>query len=152
MITQYVCEACKKVYLSPEEALECESQPLPEHDLNVGDIVLAHSGFSWYDGKIEWVSNPLVRAQENLDKNKSHGNCFRPCCTYSFYYVITKITSRKHKVLFHLETKAMTGEQGYRGGWATHSHYFPKKVDNIPDAIANDYSDLIGHDWAYSIL
>lgn len=125
---------CKTGYDTPEEATDClESTPIAH--VEVGDIVETRYGFGWYDGDRNWVINPDV-------DTSVHG--FDKSCSMGFYYVVTGITTLQHEVIIHLATKAMTGSNGYRGGWTTlRGHYFPKKID-APESVIEDSKDLIG--------
>lgn len=134
----YECEICGHTYNTAREAGACEAQGVKgDLAIKVGDIVLARAGFGWFDGDIEWVSNPSV-----LD-HQAHPsiNCFGTCCTYAFYYVVTAIDKEGHRPRFHLATKAMGG-QGYSCGFTyAFGHFTPEKVVDPPDL---QTQDLIG--------
>ncbi|KKM05074.1 hypothetical protein LCGC14_1757750 [marine sediment metagenome] len=150
----YGCEVCGNEYRSAAEALECEATeetPLAE----VGDIVFAKAGYGWYDGLKSWVSNAhLPPAAQGRRANPEHGNCFADCCTYRFYYVVTKIDTddrdygqigEKHRVRYHLFTLAMTGKQGHRNGFTfAEQHIPPEKVENPPRAVVRGSKKLLG--------
>jgi hypothetical protein len=51
----------------------------------------------------------------------------------------------KHRVRYYLETKAMSGKQGHRGGYtATRHHICPVPVKAPPKFVVTDARDLIG--------
>lgn len=113
MIQIYRCDICAKEYREHRAALRCEQRGMLPCRLKVGDIVFAGAGFGWFDGDKRWVSNPNARR----DRNPKHGNCFGPCCTYQFYYVVTAIDRDPkdgHRHRYHVATGAMRG--GYYGG------------------------------------
>lgn len=164
----FKCSICGETYDARENALACEDQGIidPAPDINVGDIVLARAGFCWFDGDPAWVSNPEVGTMEvgkipsalKLTERRlcphGDGNCFSPCCTYSFYYVVTAKESvgsareGAHRLVLHLETKAML--DGYRGGWTVpKTHYTPIRVENPPEVVIESSKELIGHTFGW---
>ncbi len=146
MKIMYVCEGCGEQYTDKKDAERCEAKVQTSRVAEVGDIVKAHAGFGWYDGNAHWVANPKVV----LGGHKDHGNCFGRCCSYEFYYVVTTIDVENHRVRYHLETKAMTGKEGHRGGYTfNEDHFTPRKVKRPPERVVKDSYDLIGNTVGY---
>jgi hypothetical protein len=151
MKTLYQCEVCKELYKTEEKALACERQKFMPR-LEVGDIVLARSGFGWFDGDQKWIQNfhklGMYTNPGEMPGKENHGNCFRECCTYVFFYVVTAIdhdTRDPHRVRYHLATKAMSASTGYLDGYTfDEGHYRPRKVRKPPEFIVEDSKDLIG--------
>jgi len=144
--TTYTCPICNGTYNTKKAAEECLAKGF-EPRFKVGDIVFARAGFGWYDGKKSWVSNPDVQ------KNPQHGNCSGSCCTFQFYYVITFIDideGNSHRPRYHLFTNAMTGKEGYRGGYTFDIHHrTPVLVKNAPMVVIKDSKKLIGEKAEY---
>ncbi len=143
IIQSYQCPICKQQYETEKEAQECLNIGIEKSVALVGDIVELNAGYGWFDGDKRWVINPNV----NLKGIKSHGNCFGKCCTYAFYYVITKIENDtdRHKLKYHVFTNAMTGKQGHRNGYTfSETHITPKKIKNVPKFVLKDSKKLIG--------
>jgi hypothetical protein len=141
MKIQYQCEVCKALHDTLFAAIICESKnetPI----VQVGDIVIARAGFSWFDGDIKWVHNPEVK------KNPAHGNCFKLCCSMAFYYVVTDITpyhNNPHQLAYHLRTGAMLPANGYSNGYTTETgHFKPVLMPNPPQEIVEDSKRFIG--------
>ena len=158
--TSYLCTACGTEYRNSGEAAACEARAAnAKPKFKVGDIVTARAGFGWYDGDRNWIVNA-----KKVDPNKhgkpgpivrrkcpnGHGNCFSPCCTFQFYYVVTLIDwddrdPHLHRVRYHLVTNAMTGKHGYRAGYTfDEAHWLPKLVANIPLDVLGASRALIG--------
>lgn len=150
---RFQCEICDSVYDTIAEAERCEAQGLPSFSVVVGDIVLVKSGYGWYDGVPEWVENikRLKNSTKGTGRKCPNGdtNCFSPCCTYQFYYVVTH-TDRDpadgHRFRYHVYTEAMTGKQGYREGWTfDRGHVAPRVVPRaIPEKVREMARLLIG--------
>lgn len=153
------CEVCTTRYATPELATACEAQAQTEPSVAVGDIVLCRGGFGWFSGDARWIQNPDVLQQKLARRGacpRGNGNCFGPCCTYRFYYVVTAIDKEparspyypeaqvaRHRWRYHLATKAML--HGYRTGYTfDHGHYAPSLVPRPPAFLAVDKLDLIG--------
>lgn len=122
----YQCEYCEKNYDTPEECEVCERQGVPSTDIQVGDIVmtdrLEHACFGWFDGYEDWTVFKPGAAIHGING-------------YSLIYIVTAITEDEHRLVFHLETPAMTGARGYRTGRSYlgsrlgHSHCPPYHID-----------------------
>jgi hypothetical protein len=149
--TRYQCELCGEQYDTEGDAFSCEKRGLEKAITKVGDIVTCQSGFGWFDGDPEWISNPEV-AMDGVPRpggvsigtrNPKHGNCFGKCCTYQFYYVVSAIDYEEHRVRYHVVTKAMSGAQGYRSGYTYNDGHCRPVVVKSPPALAVD--DVIGH-------
>jgi hypothetical protein len=144
-IIKYACGICDENYDTSVEAEQCEAKGLDAPVAEVGDIVFLRAGFGWFDGDVRWVLNPDVLERVKKIRPNPHGNCFSDCCTYKFYYVITAIDNYYHRRRYHVKTKAMTGEQGYRGGYTfAGDHVKPIVVKEPPRFIIEDSKDLIG--------
>lgn len=140
----YVCEGCGVEYDNPTTARKCEATDPGKRLVEVGDIVFGSAGFGWYDGDKRWVSNPDILVKPKC-QHKDGRNCFDDCCTYRFYYVVTTIDVEKHRIRYHLETNAMEGQQGHRGGYTYNIHHItPTKVKNPPAFVVKDSKALIG--------
>lgn len=163
----YQCGICEDEFKTPEEAQACEDKGRDKALVAVGDIVFCRSGFGWYSGEPKWVSNLEVRPHApGTGENACHvqkprcpkrnGNCFEPCCTFQFYYVVTAIDyvddfhydQVGHRIRYHVMTKAMTSvgaNRGYSGGFTfNEGHCTPELVAKPPAAIVKDAQDLIG--------
>ena len=155
IIVRYACDICGEEYGTMHAAQRCEAHGLPTPTIAVGDIVLLRDGFGWFDGDPIWVSN-LAQLGRNDDepwnlpgRDKSHdGSCFSECCMYQFYYVVTAIDRddcNRHRLRYHVWTKAMTGTQGYAEGWTyDQDHIKPRLVNRPPKAIVNGSKNLVG--------
>lgn len=168
---QFQCESCKRLYTTPELALACEAQKMAEPIAKAGDIVTAGAGFGWFNGDPAWVANYEQLAHLRVDAKhglswsagdhpiSKHGkcpngdsNCFGPCCTYQFYYVVGTVEMRPedeyaskgkvydkgpytHRWAYHLFTLAMRGnDSAAKSGWTTPgSHITPVIVENPPE-------------------
>ena len=137
--TWYFCTWCDKRYPNEDQAEECFNRGF-HPTLKVGDIVIAGiDRFGWFDGDEKWIA----RAIDGVSRTGK---------LYAFYYVVTEIDgddshpwSDGHRPRYHLLTKAMTGKQGYRGGYTfDKKHLTPRKVDNPPAEIVENSKDLIG--------
>ena len=143
VLEQYQCEICKTIYDEQADAESCEALGLDKAAFEVGDFVVTdgetYGRFGWYDGDPAWV----IEKEEGL-----HG----PCKCYSLIYVVTAITPSsndwdQHGLCYHLATKGMSGEQGYRQGYTSiKGHYGLHKVKADLDG-----SDLIGQEAFYLI-
>lgn len=156
--TLYVCEMCEREYRTAREAKACEALALSvKPAFKLGDIVLAKAGFGWYDGDRKWIANAeAVDPRKTGNPAKRNGskcpngdsNCFGPCCTFEFYYVVTHIDDddrSPHRPRYHLVTDAMNGAKGHRAGYTFDSgHYLPKKVPHPPAHVAITSRKLIG--------
>jgi hypothetical protein len=79
IITHYKCEFCKTPYATADLAQLCEAQSDKTRD-RVGEIVLAKSGFGWFDGERSWGSNLDVRLKTlGARCPKGDDNCFASC-------------------------------------------------------------------------
>lgn len=152
IITRYACEICGKEYDLEAAALACEARGKPTYRFAVGDVVLAGAGFGWFDGDRRWVENyRRLHAAGIAPPSRGvggHGNCFSSCCTYQFYYVVTALAVEDddgHAPRYYVATKAMTGAQGYAGGWTTEeTHVRLSKPIAIPEFVWRDSADLLG--------
>ncbi len=139
LVKTWRCRICKTVWPTHAAAQRCESRGNPKRTAKVGDIVLGGGGFGWYDGDRKWVRNPTVKAKPK------HGNCFSPCCTLDFYYVVTAVDADDrdgHRARYHLFTKAMSGKQGYRSGYTFDEGH--RGIDKAQRPPRLDTADLIG--------
>lgn len=145
MKTVYICEGCGEKYNNPDEARACEARDPGKRLAEVGDIVTARAGFGWFDGDERWVIQPtagLSAYREGRCPLKDT-NCFSPCCTYSFYYVVTAIDVAMHRLRYHLVTRAMKG--GHRRGYTFNVHHCtPKRVESPSDYLVRSGRLLIG--------
>lgn len=144
MITEikptFICPTCKRKYPDHDAAVKCaNSDETPKWE--VGQIVTFGDRFGWYDGERDWVTNPDI-----VPDMYASGR------GYSLYYVITAITKDRwqneyaHQLRYHVETMAMTGKKGYRGGYTSRSgHFTPRLVTNPPQIIQDQAKQLIGH-------
>jgi hypothetical protein len=143
---RYACSVCGVEYPDIDDASKCESQGFSPK-FKVGDIVFVSKNFGWYNGDNKWIANPDVSIHQKPCPN-GNGNCFSECCNYKFFYVITQIDGSErdgHRVRYHLHTKAMAGDSGYRGGYTfDDGHYTPKPAENPPVEVVADGQDLIG--------
>lgn len=137
----YRCPICGTNYDNLEAAESCiikEDPPICE----VGDIVEAKYGFGWYDGNKDWIINPQI------DPSARHG--FGPKESWGFYYVVTAIDNDRHRTRYHLATLAMTGNDGYHGGYTFNSgHHRPKIVDTVSASIIESSKSLIGKKFEF---
>lgn len=127
----YQCEICQKVYVTPDEASQCEGQGQEEALFKIGDIVLINKGFGWFDGVKNWVV----------------GSPERQIYPMNFYYVVTAIDTKpgnQHDIAYHLATLAMSGKQGHRDGWTSKHHYMPVPAHNVPESVVKESKRLIG--------
>lgn len=173
MKTVYQCESpgCGKCYSTAAEAEECEAYLRGGPAIvEVGDIVLLRAGYGWLDGDPLWVSNPevciggkplphkhrpldLVFSGASLCIDKSRkcpygdGNCFGPCCTMAFYYVVTHIDIEEHRVRYHVATLALEGD--HVSYTYNVNHHQPKKVENPPEHVVRTSRRLIGKKGKY---
>jgi len=135
VIEKFVCPICHTQYDIKAEAQACLDRSVEKTSLTLGDIVEVKYGYGWFDGDKKWVINP------DVDMSK-HG--FSKDCSMGFYYVITHIEPDKHRLRFHVFTKAMTGTQGHREGYTyLRGHYTPVKID-APEDVVLDSVDLLG--------
>jgi hypothetical protein len=144
-ITEYQCEICEGRFPTGVQAAACERVGFtPLHQ--VGEIVFAKGGFGWYDGQENWISNPGVSREGECPNGNS--NCFEDCCCFRFYYVITFIDKDErdgHRPRYHVATMAMTGKQGYRGGYTYDTgHEYIKVIKNPPATVLEESKSLIG--------
>jgi hypothetical protein len=162
----YGCPYCNTFYDTQDEALECIEKGEPVK-LEVGDIVSPHDGHGWFDGNPDWVVN-----QELLDSDRTakvgrprpcpdtgSTNCFRPCCTLGFYYVVVEVARWPrcntkptiHDVDHTLVTDAMTGKNGHRvkkrsGGGLTKLGDPPPEIVMRAEEIVKEWEEEHGQD------
>lgn len=163
---KYECEFCGCEYTNFADAESCEARGLEAPIVKVGDIVLAKGGYGWYDGKMNWVSNPEVRPHkegqgetachvQNPRCPKKSGNCFDKCCCFSFYHVVTAIDYVEgvngnydppgHRARYHLATMAMKGKNTYASGYTFASnHHRPELVKKPPASVVRESKALLG--------
>jgi hypothetical protein len=146
------CPVCKAGYPTRQEAEACVARGLDSPIVKVGDIVTLSYGYGWFDGDIRWVVNPEVRVSPGPEPSRpvrscprKKGNCFEPCCTMGFYYVITVIDHSGHRTRYHALTKALTGKGRPAGGWTFNTgHVRPVLVKKPKRFLVKDSADLIG--------
>lgn len=160
-VPRYICEVCESEYEEPGEASACEARGF-KPSFSVGDVVVGHYGFGWFDGDERWVSNHGVivlkgtpgHACENGDSN-----CFGPCCTYGFFYVVTFVDGDDfhlrwrerfgaraclHRPRYHLATLAMV-DNGYQSGYTfDEGHHRMTKVPHPPAHVLETMAPLLG--------
>lgn len=150
-IKTYACNICGSQYESLVEAQRCEEKGLEAPVVEEGDIVFLHSGFGWFDGDPKWVSNLKTIQSRGIKKcPKKSPNCFSSCCTYRFFYVVTKVTRHQddpHRTIYHVVTLAMTGSKGHHNGWTSLTHFRPKKVQNPPEYVVKTSKALLGKEF-----
>lgn len=132
-VKTYRCQICKVIHPTRRAAQACEDRGPLRFAFAVGDIVTARYGFGWYDGDERWVIN---RDVDPKSRNPLHGNCFSECCTWGFYYVVTKLDGDPddgHRARYHLFTGAMTGKSGYDQGYTYDSGHCALKLVPRPD-------------------
>lgn len=135
VVTMYHCGICNQAFADKQNAQQCEAQGRPE-SVQVGNIVLARSGFGWFNGLAGWVEN---KARVGRDDPCPNGdtNCFASCCTYQFYYVVSHIdgdSQNAHRARYHLVTAAM--KKGYRTGYTYDvGHCTMRRVEHPPAAV-----------------
>ncbi len=147
-VSTYRCSICQTTYSTKKAATECYAKGIDKPKLKVGDVTKAGS-FGWFDGDPRWVVNYKERASlGNTSIKTDHGdnrNCFGPCCTFQFFYVVTRVDKEQHRYRYHLFTKAMSGKEGYQSGYTYdwgHKTVIPLK--KVPKAILADSKDLLG--------
>lgn len=160
-VKSYRCPICRSTYDLKKDAEKCLAQGKDDPVAKVGDIVTLNYGRGWYDGDRKWVVNPELgndkdptipswkKKDERVKKNHPEdSNCFDSCCTMGFYYVVTKIDydpRDKHRIRYHVFTKAMQAASGYSNGYTFNSgHYKPCKVENPPLEVLEESKKLIG--------
>ena len=149
MKVQYICEGCGEKFDDINKAIACEATEREGiDDIEVGDIVLAGSGCTWFNGDKRWIANANIK----LRARHPDDNCFGPCCTYQFFYVVTMIDEHEHRARYHLRTRAMAdksktgGVLGRIGGYTFNVHHItPKKIDRPGSFLINSGRRLI--DW-----
>lgn len=147
MKVQYICDGCGEKFSDINEAISCEQSGEVERICEVGDIVTGEGGFGWYDGDSRWITNPNVQLHQKPCPNKN-GNCFSDCCTYFFYYVVTAIDQHKHRIRYHLTTRAM--KESYRQGHTFNKHHVQLiKVEDPSDYLVRSGRSLIGEKSEY---
>ena len=157
--SRWRCEVCQGEYETEAEAAACESHPLDTPAVQVGDIVTCGSGSGWYDGSREWIQNadavdprriggerPLSALYPERKCPKGHGNCFSECCNFTFLRAVTLIDHEPgdHRARYHVETRAMTGKQGYQLGYTFDDHRRPTRV-KASRRVVKEAQALIGH-------
>jgi len=145
----YECSICGEQYDTEAKCGTCEEKGLEKPIVAVGDIVRTGRTFGWFNGNRRWIINPDVK------QNPAHGNCFNECCCMVFYYVVTAIDRTpedRHCLRYHLFTKAMSGQHGYRDGFTfSKDHYTPVVIKDPPVFVIKDSKDLIGSKSEYLI-
>ena len=146
----YICEGCGEQYDNSVSAYACEARDPGERLVDVGDIVFAKAGFGWFNGDKRWIRNPSVILKSKGDSRKEcpngNGNCFASCCGYDFYYVVTAIDEKDHRVRYHLATRAMLGRgRGYVMGYTFNvGHHAPNKILSPSDFLIRSGRLLVG--------
>jgi hypothetical protein len=138
--TVYTCEICGNTSPFPHVIKMCEAQGAEKAVAKIGDIVTLHAGFGWFDGDVNWVTDPRVL----FHTAHPNTNCFCPQCTFSFYYVVTFVDQAGHTLRYHVATRAMTEGSGYAHGWTrTRTHYTPVVVTAPPAIVVEQSKDLL---------
>jgi hypothetical protein len=147
-IIRWKCPVCKKEYENKKDADDCFAIPSIKL-FKVGDVVIPNKYYKmgWFDGDPKWVVN--------IDEYKrDNPNNLPGIVKIGFYYIITAITKSEHnphQINYHMETLAMTGNQGYRQCYNFISEYTGKlycdmiKVENPPQYILDKIKSLKGH-------
>ena len=149
----YHCDMCNASYDTLAAAEACEKDR-PRPKLKVGDIVHGKSGWTWFNGDPLWIENHAARGGQpsghqagGLAKGGKHArdlNCFGPCCTYSFYYVVVKVDYDEHRCRYWLVTGAMNGKEGHLGGRTYDSgHIAMRKVRRPPPFVVESSKALL---------
>ena len=162
---QWVCESCGTGYDRMGDAIQCEQYAMAKPIVQVGDIVIGSAGYGWFSGDPRWIQNPeiLVDGEKTVRRRicpNGDGNCFSPCCTLVFYYVVTMIDNDdersrygvgyQHEWRYHLFTKAIhwdktTSDRQSHGGYTyAQTHITPKLIENPPPFVVSDSKDMIG--------
>lgn len=161
----YQCTICHHTYDDIDSAIKCYNSDKPVY-VKVGDIVVSHFSFGWFDGDEKWVINANRFSVKKETKDKfgntlkipSHSikrtkcpngdsNCFDWCCTLGFYYVVSDIrryNDDEHVFVIHLRTGAMLGEQGHDVHRIYDSSYLFIVNDIVDKSIIDDSKRLIG--------
>lgn len=145
VITLYACNICESEYESEADATGCEARGREQELVAIGDIVVFDRYiFGWYDGERAWVAN----FDEVTEEPHTCSERFCRRCCYRFYYVVTAIdrdTKDRHRVRYHLVTKAMKESTSYSAGYTFNSgHFRPIKVPRPPAAVVSSARALIG--------
>lgn len=144
-VTAFACDICKVEYGTLKESNRCEKQGF-NPTFKVGDIGLCKGGFGWYDGNALWISNPGIELRPRKCPN-GNGNCFSPCCTFEFWYVVTFIDDDerdKHRPRYHLYTGAMSGKRGYASGYTFDVGHHAFRVIKPSAKLLKDSKRFIG--------
>lgn len=128
----YKCEICGREDKDITVIEACEAQTIDTPLMaEIGDIVITetYGRFGWFDGDSDWV---IERGKDPTWQKMM----------VSLIYVVTDIKVVNHRRRYYVATKAMTGTDGYRGGF-THDSGHDKltKLENPPEL---DFEDLIG--------
>ena len=137
-IERFQCEICDEKYENEALAKACETQPDPPRIAEVGEFVIVHRTYGWFDGDEAWLAS-----RKRTERGSASGEDFL------FYYVVTKITMDKklfekgaHRWVYHLWTGAMSSQSV--SGWnSTDGHYGMEKAS--PDLAYPE--DLIGRSF-----
>jgi len=137
----YRCPICKSQSSTKEEIKKCLKTGIKDPiGIEVGTIVKAGAGYGWFDGNVQWVVNPDVdRSKHGFGWDRSMG----------FYYVVTSKSNNGHKTIYHLETLAMTGANGHRGGKTGVDHKTIEKAQNPPHYVTETSKPLIGNTFEH---
>lgn len=148
--TVFLCSTCEESYDTFQKALNCESQT-DESQFNIGDIVTTVRGhYGWFDGDKSWVIDPTGGKKER-DLLKKYGlkpDKFHGTRTLHFYYVITDIDrdpANKHKVRYHLHTRAILYSNKPKSGYTFNEGHIPiVLIKDPPKQIVKRSLQLIG--------
>lgn len=145
MKTIYECEFCGKQSEDRAVIEACEAQGLEDPTVMIGDFVTTdapdYGRFGWFDGDEKWTTPK---------PSGLHGSGRGFQC--SLIYVVTHIDHidsfghGAHRVRYHVETKGMSAEKGYRAGYTfDEGHYKLRKIAKPKTIRRKDAADLIGH-------
>lgn len=148
---EYECDGCGERYDSEKKARKCERKPTRDLivGVKVGSIVKRYPSFGWFDGDPRWVVNlKEVMGRDDIVVRQPCKESIDKC--FAFYYVVTAIDVHEHRWRYHLETRAMSGKQGYRNGYTFGKHHItPDIVENPPAIVVEDAVSLLGHKSKY---
>ncbi len=151
----YFCPTCSAAYTNGEQARTCEARNSEPPIFAPGEIVIWKSGYTWFDGKPDWVAR-------KVPKGALHGRLD----SYDFFMVVTAVTTAlaagsnigstfhcrpedAHRWAYHVRTLGLKNgnAEGFHG-WTcpdTHvpMHRLPKRM-KPPAIVIADAAKLVG--------